>query len=365
VADPDGTGPLAAVIASTNGQGVFVPAGTANTGVVVNLAGTTAISGFSTGVESNDGSLAVTGTVNVSGNQQEGFALWGTNDTTTTTVTITGATVQGNGGDGIDVRSTVPVTVTGSTIRNNTESGVEVLSSQNTTEMGYRFLLTGGTVSGNWERGVELSQQIGKVGARVEGVAISGNGLEGVRISDEIPGAPVTEVLMEDNTISGNLTRSATADANITAGGVFFAMHRNAAGTAQNAASTPTRVSLGNFIGNSVFRNGRSEIGFDITQEGGAAWDLSSESPAVDQAMVCSTAAKPNKVYCYDTVPGEDLGVSVIPTTIPIKIKGMSFQTLPPTGGRDFSSGVPQPTVLTPEPTTGVFLSCTATVCPP
>jgi hypothetical protein len=327
----------------------------AHTGVLT-IGGTTAISGFSNGVESNDGSLTMNGMVNVSGNTGEGLALWGTNVTTTTVVNVAGATVQGNGGDGIDVRSTVPVTVGTSTVRNNSESGVEVLGSQNTAQMGYRFLLTGGTVSGNWERGVELSQETAKVGARIEGVTISGNGYEGVRISDALSGGTFSEVLMEDNTISGNLTRSATAPAGIIAGGVFFA---------NSGVAGPTRVVLGNFIGNRVFGNGRHEIGFDIAQDNGQPWDLSSESPAVDQAMVCSATAKPNRVYCYDTVPGSDLGVAVVPTTIGVKIKGMSFQNLPPTGGRDFSAGVPEPTVLTPEPTAGIFLSCAATACPP
>jgi hypothetical protein len=362
-ADPDGTGPLTAIIGSGTGQGVFVPAGTTNTGVGVTIGGTTAISGFSNGIESQDGSLTVGGTVTISGNTGNGIALLGANDTTTTLVGITGATVQGNGGDGIFVRSTIPVTIATSTIRNNTANGVNVRGSQATDQTGYRFLLNGGTVSGNWDRGVVLSQQtVGagmsavnyKVGARVENATISGNGLEGLRVSDEAAGTQSTEVLIESNTISGNLTRAATADAGIIAGGVFFAA---------GGANTPTRILLGNFIGNSVFRNGRHEIGFNVDQNNGQPWDLSSESPAVDQAMVCSASAKPNKVYCYDTVPGEDLGVAVT-TGVNVKIKGMSFQNLPPTGGRDFSAAIPEPTVLTPEPTQGIFLSCAATACP-
>jgi len=249
------------------------------------------------------------------------------------------------------------VTVGTSTIRRNSRNGINVLGSQNTAQAGYKFLLQGGTVSGNFARGVFLAQETLKVGARIENATISGNGLEGVRISDSLAGTTFTEVLMEGNTISGNLTRSATADAGIIAGGVFFA---------NSGVNAPTRVVLGAFIGNSVFANGRHEIGFDIAQNGAGtpSWDLSSTSPAVDQAMVCSATAKPNKVYCYDTIPGSDLGVAVSSTTIPVKIKGMSFQNLPPTGGRDFSAGIAEPTVLTPEPTAGIFLSCTATACP-
>jgi hypothetical protein len=344
---------------------VYIPATTAgtNTDVGVTIAGTTAISGFGNGVESGDGSLTVSGTVTVSGNTGNGIALLGANDTTTTVVSITGATVQGNGGDGVFVRSTVPVTLATSTVRNNLATGVEVRGSQSTAVTGYRFLLNGGTVSGNWDRGVILSQQrVGtgmsavdyKVAARVENATISGNGYEGLRVSDEAGGTGFTEVLIESNTISGNLTRAATAPADILAGGVFFAT---------GAVNTPTRIILGNFIGNSVFRNGRHEIGFDVAQNNGQPWDLSSESPAVDQAMVCSASAKPNKVYCYDVVPGEDLGVAVT-TGVNVKIKGMSFQNLPPTGGRDFSATIPEPTVLTPEPTQGIFLSCAATSCP-
>jgi len=180
-----------------------------------------------------------------------------------------------------------------------------------------------------------------------------------VRISDGLAGTTFSEVLLEGNIIRSNLYRATTAPASIIAGGVFFANNTS-------VAAAPTNVVLANFIGNSVFGNGRHEIGFDIVQANGQAWDLSSESPAVDQASVCSATAKPNKVYCYDSVPGSDLGIAVsTPATIPVKIKGMSFQNLPPTGGRDFSAGVAEPTVLTPEPTAGVFLSCAATVCPP
>ena len=359
VADPDGTGSLVAVIGSETGRGVYVPAGTTNTGVGVTIGGTTAISGFGNGVESGDGSLTVNGTVTVSGNTGNGIALLGANSTTTTIVSITGATVQGNGVDGIFVRSTVPVTVATSTIRNNSATGVNVRGSQSTDVSGYRFLLNGGTVSGNWDRGVVLSQQTFnavnyKVGARVENATISGNGLEGLRVSDEAAGVQSTEVLLESNMISGNLTRAATADAGIIAGGVFFA---------SSTTNAPTRIILGNFIGNSVFRNGRHEIGFNVDQNNNQPWDLSSESPAVDQAMVCSATAKPNKVYCYDTVPGEDLGVAVT-AGVDVKIKGMSFQNLPPTGGRDFSATIPEPAVLTPEPVEGIFLSCAATACP-
>jgi hypothetical protein len=334
---------------------VFVPAGVGNTDVLVTIGGTTAITGFLNGVESNDGSLAIAGTVNVSGNTNDGLALLGTNGTTTTVVNVAGATIENNGRDGINVRSTIPVTVGTSTVRRNSRNGINVLGSQSTAQAGYRFLLQGGTVSGNWARGVFLAQETLKVGARLENAVISGNGLEGVRISDSLTGTTFTEVLMEGNTISGNLTRSATADAGIIAGGVFFA---------NSGVNGPSRVVLGAFIGNSVSANGRHEIGFDIGQNGGGAWDLSSTSPAVDQAMVCSVSAKPNKVFCYDTIPGSDLGVAVSTTTIPVKIKGMSFQNLPPTGGRDFSAGIPEPNVLTPEPTTGIFLSCAATACP-
>jgi len=357
IADPDTTGPLAAVIGSDTGSGVFVPAGVANTDVVLTIGGTTAITGYLNGIETNDGSLAIAGTVNVSGNTNDGLALLGTNVTATTVVNVAGATIENNGRDGINVNSTLPVTVGTTTIRRNSRNGINVLGSQNTAQAGYKFLLQGGTVSGNWARGVFLAQETLKVGARIENATISGNGLEGVRISDSLTGATFTEVLMEGNTISGNLSRSATADVDIIAGGVFFA---------NSGVNGPTRVVLGAFIGNSVFANGRHEIGFDIAQNGfpSPAWDLSSTSPAVDQAMVCSATAKPNKVYCYDTIPGSDLGVAVSSTMIAVKIKGMSFQNLPPTGGRDFSAGIAEPTVLTPEPTAGIFLSCAATACP-
>ena len=66
----------------------------------------------------------------------------------------------------------------------------------------------------------------GKIGVRLERNTVVGNGGVGVYITestDAADGDDITEVLMDGNDVSGNLTSAASAPAAILAGGVFMA----------------------------------------------------------------------------------------------------------------------------------------------
>jgi hypothetical protein len=349
---PPGCGIVRGVVGSTSGTGILVPSGAGNAGVGVSVVGTSQVTRYQDGINSGDGSLTVNGTVQVAGNTRDGISVGGLNGNTTTLVNITGAMISGNGNDGVLASTNIPTQIQATTISGNQSNGVNVAQSQNTTVNGYQFLLSGSTVTGNGNaaavdgRGIFLSAA-GKVGARLIDNHISSNVLEGVRVEGRVGLSP-TEVIFNSNHINGNLTAVATAPASIVGGGVFFASGA---------------IRLGQFIGNRVFANSGNEIGIAVTQDTSLGtplpWDLSSDAPGVVDTGTCADGAKPNYVYCYG-VTGL-LGVAVTtPATIPVKIKGMHFANPNPTGGQDFTGGIPEPTVLNPEPTVGVFASCTS-----
>jgi len=348
--------------------GIVIPASpivtpTAAQLAVVTVGGTTQISGFKDGISSGDGSLSVSGTVQVTNNVRYGIALGGLRPATTTPntqTTITGATVSGNGSDGIFVAASVPTTITGTTISGNKASGLNVAESQSTGTTGAKFSLASSTVTLNGTAatpagsGVLISGAAGKVSAILQGNQITKNVLEGVRV---LGGAALTEVAFNGNHISGNLTAVAPP-VGTTAGGVSF-------------VSGPIR--LGQFVGNRVFGNGGNQIGFSVAQDislmNPLAWDLSSGASGVDMATTCSDQANPNYVYCYggvNSMPGT-LGVGVSDPSIQVKVKGMHWAVAMPTATADFSNSIPVPTVLSPEPLAGVFQSCSpaapATAC--
>jgi hypothetical protein len=348
---PAGCGIVRSVVGSVSGTGILVPTGAANTGVGVTVGGTTQVTKYQDGINSGDGSLTVNGTVQVAGNTRAGISVGGLNGNTTTLVNITGAMISGNGNDGILASTNIPTQIQATTISGNQSNGVNVAQSQNTTVNGYQFLLSGSTVTGNGNvaavdgRGVFLSAA-GKVGARLIDNHISSNVLEGVRVEGRVALSP-TEVIFNGNHINGNLTAVATAPGTIVGGGVFFASGA---------------IKLGQFIGNRVFANSGNEIGIAVPQDislgNPLPWDLSSDAPGVVDTGTCADGARPNYVYCYG-VTGL-LGVAVTtPALIPVKIKGMHWANPNPTGGQDFTGGIPEPTVLSPEPTVGVFASCT------
>jgi hypothetical protein len=344
------------VIGSGNGDGILVPAGAPQVGAVVTIGGTSQVSGFRDGISSNEGSLTVNGTVQVTGNTRNGVALGGVMANTTTQVTLTGTTISGNGNDGVLVSAAVPTTIMTTTISGNHSNGIDVAESQSTSTTGAKFLLSGSTVSMNGTggaapdgRGVFLSATAGKVSAILQNNQITGNVLEGVRVRG---GTSLTEVAFNTNHIRGNLTALATAvvaDPSIIAGGVLF-------------ASGPIR--LGQFVGNRVFANSSNQIGFSVAQDvslgNPVAWNLSSGASGVDMAMTCDPAAQPNYVYCYGAANSMQgtLGVVVSDPSFLVKIKGMHWMTAMPTATGDFSNGIMTPTVLVPEPTDGVFQSC-------
>jgi hypothetical protein len=404
---------------STSGHAVYVPKGNTNpmavppavgalnnqTMVIIN--GPAMITKFERGIDLNEGYLTMTGTganaVQVTGNTDDGIRLWGRFPLpNASAVSINGTDVHNNGGEGFDVRSRTPITLTAFASRLNAGSGVDVHESQNTGQSGYQIKMSGAfQVLGNGRRGIVLSGTLGKVGARMEDEGtnhpvISGNHLEGLRVSEASPNAAdFTEVLLEGADVFDNLSDFATARASIFAGGVFFAAARD---TPYTPANLPTRVSMGvsTFLANHVYRNGRHEIGFDIFQQNQmtptvlpgqcavaaptctpgssqeAPWDLSTDAAGVAEGTICGATSKTNTVTCYDTTPGSDLGVAIPENVqIPVKIKAMHWQVQNPGQGRDFTAGplgIPNQTGCTsstcmPEPTVGVFLSCAPVTC--
>jgi len=226
----------------------------------------------------------------------------------------------------------------GCVISGNRGDGVDVQRTQTTIDLGMpRLALTGCTISGGAARGVAItghgvgaaSLSGGKVAARLTGNTISANagvGLLVTEASDNADGDDVTEVWLDSNDIAGNLTVSTGPSA--LAGGILF-----------SASDANSRVQLRGFLGNRVHGNGRHEIGFELVQNDGMPWKLSSD--IATGGTPCAAASKPNSVYCYDFVPGSDFGIAVASATIHLEVKGMHFQNVPPSGGRDYSALIP------------------------
>jgi hypothetical protein len=302
--------------------------------------GNVQVSDFHNGVTVNDGSFVVQGAgVAIQSNRNDGVDLLGRSVPTASgpTLSLTGATLQNNGGKGLVVRTIVPVTVHGCAVAGNGGDGIDAQRTQTTAQVTVaQLLLTGNMVAGNAGRGIALTGQGagtgvllgGKVGARLTGNTVSANVGVGVYVTeapDNSDGDDITEVWMETNDIGGNLTTAGAAT--ILAGGVFFA-----------SSDSSTRILLHSFLGNRVHGNGKSEIGFNLIQNDGTPWNLSSDPTGT--ATACDVAAEPNAVYCYDTFPG-DFAIAVSGTTVHLNVKGMQFQYATATPGRDFTATIP------------------------
>ncbi|MES1204747.1 MAG: right-handed parallel beta-helix repeat-containing protein [Pseudomonadota bacterium] len=334
--------------ATDTADGVVILAGAS--GASLTIDGNTEISRFDTGVVVNDGSFGVQGSgVAVFANRGDGIQLLGT--TAGPTRLVSNAAIRDNGGIGVVVRTTIPATVQGCTVAGNGGDGIDVQRTQTTADVGTpRFALTGSTITGGAARGVALTGHGpgtgalsgGKVAARLNGNTISSNagvGLLVAEAADNADGDDVTEVWLEDNDVGGNLTVAPVAPT--LAGGVLFA-----------SSGAGTRILLRGFLGNRVHGNGRHEIGFDLAQNDGTPWKLTSDTSG--GASTCAAAAKPNFVYCYDYVPGSDFGIAVAAAGIHLDVKGMHFQNVPPSGGRDHSAVIP---------TSEITALCSAQAC--
>ncbi|MEO5769014.1 MAG: right-handed parallel beta-helix repeat-containing protein, partial [Polyangia bacterium] len=336
-----------AASSTDSADGVVLLAGA--TAARLTIAGGTEVSHFHTGVVVNDGSVLTQGTdmaMAIKNNRANGIELLGR--TAGVTVALSAGTVADNSRTGVVVRTTVPSTIQNLQITGNGQDGVDLQRTQTAAQSGYRLVFASNTVSGNGGRGIALTGKGvgpgvllgGKVGVRLERNTVSGNAGVGIYVTewaDAADGDDVTEVSMDSNDVAGNLTAAATAPSSLLAGGVFFAR-----------SDATTRLVLGSYLGNRVHGNGRHEIAFDLAQDGGAAWNLSSNASAVDMATGCADAAEPNSVYCYDTVMGQDLGIAVSSSAIHVNVQNMHFQNAAPLAGRDYSLGIPMAEVTIP-----------------
>lgn len=309
--------------------------------------GNTVINGFRTGLVVTDGSVDVAGgNVIVSGNTADGADFLNATPSLTAHAILTSATFQNNKGNGVSVSSQVFTKFVTSTFSTNTLDGVLVQSIPPSAAAQSLFDIESSTISGNSGRGIAITG-VGPVAANIQANTISGNKLSGVLVSSAMDAT--VGVALQDNDISGNLTTA--ANASIIGGGVFFSKVA-AVGTPQVG---PSNITLTKFVGNKVHSNVRNQIAFDFIQSGATAWNLSSNPTAVDMAILCADAAKPNSVYCYNSGATLGLGVAVGDPTIPVTIKGMHFAEASPTAGTDYSN----------QPLVSVSLSCPAiTTCP-
>jgi hypothetical protein len=307
----------------------------------------TEVSHFHSGLVVNDGSLITQGTdIAIKKNRANGIELLGRS--AGVMVALSAGSVAENSGTGVVVRTTVPTTIRNLEITANGGDGVDLQRTQTAAQSGYRLVFASNTVSGNSGRGIAVTGKGagpgellgGKVGVRLERNAVTGNAGVGVYVteeSDAADGDDVTEVSMDGNDVGGNMTAAATAPGSLLGGGIFFAR-----------SDATTRVILGSYLDNRVHGNGRHEIAFDLSQEGGSAWNLSSNASAVDMATGCADAAKPNSVYCYDTIMGQDLAIAVASSAIHVNVQNMHFQNAAPLAGRDYSLGIPMTEITVP-----------------
>lgn len=293
------------------------------------------VSGFGTGVVVGDGALTTDGGLVVTANRGDGIQLLG--QTAGPVVSLTSPSVHDNGAKGVVVRTVVPVTITGATVAKNGVDGIDLQRTQPASLVqASQFTLTTSAISGNTGRGVALTGQGtgtgtsagGKVGATLSGNTITLNGGAGVYVTeapDAIDGDDTTELWFSGNDVGGNLTASASASG--LAGGLYFA-----------TSDAGTHIQLRAFSNNRVHANGRAEIGFDLPQADGMPWNLS--ATASDPSALCSDAAGPSYVYCYNNFPG-DYAIATASASVHVSVKGMHFQDAPALAGMDFSPTIP------------------------
>ena len=327
--------------------GIRIAAGA--TGAQLAIQGPLQLSGFGTGLVAEDGSVTADGGLVVTANRGDGIQLLG--QSAGPVVNLTGVSIHDNGGKGLVVRTVVPVAVLGATVVRNGVDGIDLQRTQPASlTQTAQFTLTTSTISGNVGRGIALTGQGtgtgasagGKVGATLSGNTIAMNGATGVYVTeapDAIDGDDTTELWFSGNDVSGNLTAAGSATG--LAGGLYFA-----------TSDASTHIQLRAFSNNRVHANGRAEIGFDLQQADGTPWNLS--ATASDPSALCTDAAGPSYVYCYNNFPG-DYAIATASASVHVSVKGMHFQDAPALAGMDFS-----PTI----PTTEINSFCAPQSCP-
>jgi len=349
--------------------------------------------GFMTGIMVNQGRAVSTGTgVLVTGNWQDGIDLFGTFNPGNQADamgqgTFTGTTISNNKRLGVLVKDQVAATFNNVTVTGNGTSlpattttlvatsvmggGIEVEQSQNVADtLRFLFTLAGSNVNANHGCGVAITGgmslvgglkrvcgveltplQGGKVAADIHGTTISGNLGVGLYVSEADNSAAdddITEVNLQSNTVTGNLT--ATFDATEPqAGGIYFAASDpdGVGGTAEDVGCNGglcTRIRAEKILGNTISCNGKSraQVGFTVPQraalaDAATAWDLGSAGMgSVDMAMVCSATALPNTIngYFVGTAPGLFVSTGLIH----ISAVGVHWKNMVPSAGSDFSS---------------------------
>lgn len=387
--------------------------------------------GFLDGIVVNNGRFVSSGAdVTVTENWRDGIQLLGRFNPGNLAepvgrVSLTGGTISNNRRLGIWVADQVPValndvTVTGNgttPAANNTlgsarvGGGIDVIQSQSPAEDAYLFKMIGSRILKNKGCGVSLTggdsfiggggkrvcgvgprpatpNRGGKVAADLELNTISGNLGVGLYISEAPDGGDendATEVILQENTVTGNLTTTFDAVEPI-AGGIYFAAsdpdgQLTVAGAglacAGPAPAACTRVRVEKFLGNTVSCNGRHELGFAIPQRTASSdavpWNIGSAVGSVDMALACSASAFPNTLSGYGSRPGVDLGLAVTTPVIHINALGVHWMNAVPAAGVDYSAvlgasatgnGDALPPGAAPSPAKGfVFCSPVAAAC--
>jgi hypothetical protein len=221
----------------------------------------------------------------------------------------------------------------------------------------------------------------GKVSVLIENTHVQNNSGVGIYVTEARDLDPalstddVTDVSLQDNVVTGNLTMVAPTGFEPVAGGIYFVTSNltstNAAATRpvevsdlgcedpQDAAADHavcTRVRMSSFLGNTVACNGRAQMAFGLPQRTGTSasgispagdWDISSYGTATDLTTRCASAASPNALAGYSANSvNVGLGVPATATTpdgislVHVDAYGVRWNTSTVLAGADYAAGL-------------------------
>ena len=398
-------------------------------------------------------------------------------------VLVTGASFTNNGRAGVLIRGVVPValdtvkiTGNGTPIANsaitafpNGTGGIDVQRSQINGNTGFLVTLQNSSISGNTGCGITLSggdlDQVGGTGPRICGLGttdtpggatgpfsgvfggssavggkvsavvknnhVQNNSGVGVYVTEARDVDPtlsagaddVTEVSLQNNLVTGNLTSVPSSGQEPVAGGIYFAPSdaTNAACTGgtcvtsglnnvltandigcsdtatvanagtiltpvyvkNHAATACTRVRMSSFLGNTVACNGRAQLSFGIPQRTSTSasgsspdgdWDIGSDGSivGVDLTQRCAAAASPNTLAGYSAnasnlglaIPGTDLNAQG-QSLIHVSAYGLKWNSGTIIPGADYSAALgASPQGNNDSTTWGVCPGGAPTTCP-
>ena len=248
----------------------------------------------------------------------------------------------------------------------------------------------------------------GKISAFVKNTSVQNNTGVGIYVTEARDFDPafavddVTEVSLQNNLVTGNLTVVPPAGQEPVSGGVYFApsnfTRTNTAGTRALAVSDIgcedpsvtstghticTRIRMSSFLGNTISCNGRSQLSFGLPQRISTSadgtppdgdWDISSDGTivGVDLTMRCSAAASPNTLAGYSStaaslglaIPGTattNTGVSLVH----VHAYGVKWNSGTIISGSDYSSALSASPQGNDDATTwGICAGGAPTTCP-